>query len=380
VLLKDLPDVIRVGIVGANPDYGWGSGVHRRVIEHLPGFTLEGVCTTREASAREAASLFGAPLWFTDASALVAHPDIDLVAICVKAPHHYAIAKAALGAGKHIYCEWPLATTLEQSEELAALAAAHRSKAMIGLHLRGSPAMRQAADLVAAGFVGSVYSVTLSARVFGPVMRAMATRAGGTTLLSIYGGHILDALDHYFGGITDIAMRGAIHLPNVDETGAAVDRDAFDHLQFCGSLGNGGLFNVDLAGVSLANMGCRWRIEGRDGVLVLSNRDPTLPAIESLVLHGARGGALLAPIAIDPRFDRSTIPPEPDRYHAYPNSAASREALSSIGTLYTELGEAIRAGGSATPDFRRAVEIQRLLASAEAAATIIPPSLAGVAI
>ena len=119
---------IRVGLVGANPEYGWGSGVHRRVLERLPGFSLQGVCTTREQSARAASTAFGAPLWFTDGAALAAHPEIDLVAICVKAPHHYAVARAALEAGKHVYCEWPLTTTLEQSEELARLAPPEAAK------------------------------------------------------------------------------------------------------------------------------------------------------------------------------------------------------------------------------------------------------------
>lgn len=370
-----LNDVIRVGIVGASPGYGWGSGVHRRVIERLPDFTLHGLCTTREESAREAAAIFGVPLWFTSPAALSAHPDIDLVAICVKAPHHYTIAKAALAAGKHVYCEWPLATSVEQAEELAALADERGVKAMIGLHMRGAPAMRQAAQLIAEGFLGDMYSVTLNARLFGPIMRAMATRAGGTTLLSIYGGHLLDALDHYFGGITEIATRGAIHLPPVDETGASIDRDAFDHLQFHGRLANGSLFNVDLAGVSLEGVGCDWRIDGRDGVLMASNRDSALPAIESLVLQGASRGGTLSPIANDPRFDCAVIPPQPDRYAAYPNSAASREALVAIGTLYTELGKAIRSDGPVSPDFRRAVKIQRMLDRADVMAANTIPSL-----
>ena len=354
--------VIRVGIVGANPDYGWGSGVHRRVIQHLPGFTLQGVCTTREHSARQAAEQFGAPLWFTDHRALAMHPDIDLVAICVKAPHHYAIAHAARSAGKHVYCEWPLATSLEQAEELATLAERQGVKAMIGLHLRGSPALRQAARLMAQGYVGRLYGMTVHARIFGPIMRAMATRAQGTTLLSIYGGHLIDAIDNYGGGIVECAMRSAIHLPAVDETGAPVERDAFDHLQVQGTLRDGALFNLDLAGVSLSGMGCAWRIEGSEGALLLSTRDATLPAIESLVLHGARHGGPFNPIAIAPELDCAAIAAKPDRYSAYPGSFASREALSSIGNLYAELGEAIRADAPVTPDFHRAVAIQKMLA------------------
>jgi len=362
-----MSDEIRVGIIGASPGYGWGSGVHRRVLDRLDGFSLHGVCTTREESARAAATEFGAPLWFTDGAALAQHPEIDLVAVCVKARDHYTVARAALMAGKHVYCEWPLSTTLEQSEELAALARARGVKAMIGLHLRGSAALRQAARMVAEGFVGDVYSVSANVRLFGPVMRAMATRAGGTTLLSIGAGHVLDALDHYFGGVADIAMRGAIHLPPVDETGAPVARDAFDHLQFHGTLGSGALFDIDLAGVSMTAMGCLWRIDGREGTLILSTRDPDLPAFEALALHGARAGGPLEPIALDATLDCAAIPAEPDRYEAYPNSYASREALAAIGTLYTQLGDAIRNDGPVEPDFHRALEIQRLLATTEAA-------------
>jgi predicted dehydrogenase len=358
----EAPVVIRVGMVGANPDYGWGSGVHRRVIGHLPGFTLQGVCTTREDSARRAAAQFGAPIWFTDHRALTAHPDIDLVAICVKAPHHYAIAHAALNAGKHVYCEWPLTISVEQADELAALARRQGVKAMIGLHLRGSPALRQAARLVAEGYVGRLYGLTVHARMFGPQMRAMATRAGGTTLLSIYGGHLMDAIDHVGGGIAQCAMRTAIHLPPVDENGAPVDRDAFDHLQCHGSLRGGALFALDLAGVSLSGMGCSWRIEGSEGALMLSTRDATLPAIEALALHGARHGGPFEPIAIAPELDCAAIPAGPDRYSAYPGSFASREALASIGNLYAELGAAIRADTPVTPDFDRAAAIQKLLA------------------
>lgn len=227
--------------------------------------------------------------------------------------------------------------------------------------------MRMAAALIADGYIGDVYSVNLTARVFGPMMRAMALRAGGTTLLSIYGGHLLDAVDHYFGGITDIAARTAIHLPPVDEVGAPIHRDAFDHLLFHGSLQGGALFNIDLAGVSMTGMGSHWRIEGREGTLILSTRDASLPAIEALSLYGGHKGGPIEAIAVDPRFECSNIPSEPDRYAAYPGSFAAREALSSIGNLYSDLGTAIRTNGPVAPDFDRAVKIQGLLARIESA-------------
>ena len=89
---------IRVGLLGANPEKGWGSAVHIPAIATLPAFTLEAVGTTRQQSAEESARRFGARLAFSDARALTSHPDIDLVAITVKAPEHYPLAMMALEA------------------------------------------------------------------------------------------------------------------------------------------------------------------------------------------------------------------------------------------------------------------------------------------
>ena len=354
---------LRVGIVGANPAIGWGSGVHARAIGMLPGFTLEGVCTTRAESASEAKRRFGAAHAFTDAAALAHHPEIDIVAICVKAPHHHAIAREALIAGKHVYCEWPLALTVAQAEELAAMAAARGRKAMIGLHMRGAAAMRTMAGLIADGFVGEVRSVNLHARLFGPLMRPMAQRAGGTTLLSIYGGHLLDAIDHYFGGVAAIAARQAIHLPAIDEAGQALARDAADHLLLSGALHGGALFSVDLGGFTPGGFGTRWRIDGSAGSLILSTPDPSLAAIESLAIEGARAGEAWQPIASAARHDNAAVPPTPDRYSAYPGSDASRAALVAIANLYGALGDAIRHDRAVEPDFARAAAVQTMLAA-----------------
>jgi predicted dehydrogenase len=356
---------VRVGLVGANPDRGWGSGVHRRVISLLPELELSAVCTTRASSAQAAKVQFGARHAFTDSGELAAHPDVDLVSVCVLAPHHYSIARAALDAGKHVYCEWPLALTPPQAEELAALAAERGVKAMIGLHLRGAPALRYAAELIRQGFLGRVTGVNLNVRVVGSITRAMAQRAGGTTLISIYGGHLLDAADHYFGSLTEWSATAATHLPPFDEQGAPVERDAADQLVLQGKLEGGALFSLDLSGGAPAGLGSVWRIEGSEGVLVLSSARPDMPAMEALALSGARLGEPLRDLEIPPEYDCSPVPAEPLRYPAYPGVEASRDALVSIGVLYQRLARAVREDGPVEPDFARAAKIQKLVAEIE---------------
>ena len=99
---------LRVGIVGASPGRGFASIAHIPALQTLPNIEITAVCTTRQDSADAAARHFGIPLAFSDPARLAQHPDVDLVTVCVKVPDHYAPVMAAIDAGKHVYCEWPL--------------------------------------------------------------------------------------------------------------------------------------------------------------------------------------------------------------------------------------------------------------------------------
>ena len=80
------------------------------------------VCTSRPETAQESAKYYGANLAFHDYNAMVNHPGIDLVTVCVRAPFHHRMVMAALEAGKHVFCEWPLGVNLAEAEEMASLA------------------------------------------------------------------------------------------------------------------------------------------------------------------------------------------------------------------------------------------------------------------
>ena len=82
----------------------------------LPDFEISAVCTTRQDSADAAARHYGVPLAFCDAEKLARHPDVDLITISVKVPDHYLPVMAAIEAGKHVYCEWPLGRNTDEAE------------------------------------------------------------------------------------------------------------------------------------------------------------------------------------------------------------------------------------------------------------------------
>ena len=149
----------RVGIVGLQPGRSWAAMAHLPALRHLSDdFDVVGVANSSHASAQAAAAACGIPRAFADLREMVASPDVDIVAVTVKVPAHWDIVRAALEAGKHVYCEWPLGRSLEEAEELARLAHERGVLAVTGTQARVTPAMRQLKRLVDEGFVGKVLS------------------------------------------------------------------------------------------------------------------------------------------------------------------------------------------------------------------------------
>jgi hypothetical protein len=147
---------LRVGIVGANPSRGFASIAHIPALQALPDFEISAVCTTRQDSADAAASNYGAPLAFCDAEKMAQHPDVDLVTVSVKVPDHYRPVMAAIEAGKHVYCEWPLGRSTDEAAQMLAAAERRGVRHAVGLQGQVSPAICYVKGLTAEGYVGRV--------------------------------------------------------------------------------------------------------------------------------------------------------------------------------------------------------------------------------
>src|SRR5437016_10363902 len=102
-------------------------------------------------SARAAGEAFGVSAVFTDHEQLVIQPDIDVVVVTVKVPHHRELVAAAIAAGKAVYCEWPLGHDLDDARTMAALAAEKRVRTVIGLQARQAPAIEFVQELLRDG-------------------------------------------------------------------------------------------------------------------------------------------------------------------------------------------------------------------------------------
>src|ERR1700689_5150068 len=157
-----MADKIRLGLIGASVRGTWSARSHLPALQASSDVELTAVCTTRADSAEAARQAYGARLAFDDYRKMVSSQEIDAVAVVVRVPSHYAPTKAALEAGKHVYCEWPLGRTTSEAEELAALAKYNRLVTAVGLQARVDPALMHMKEQVEAGFVGEVLSVHVS--------------------------------------------------------------------------------------------------------------------------------------------------------------------------------------------------------------------------
>src|ERR1700681_1599692 len=245
---------IRVGIIGVSPQRGFASIAHIPALQALPEFEISAVCTTRQDSADAAGKHFGIPLAFSDAEKLAQHPDVDLITVSVKVPDHYEPVMAAIEAGKHVYCEWPLGRDTDEAVRMLDAAERKGIRHVVGLQGQVSPAINYVKDLVAQHYVGRVLSATMitCAPNWGAsIDRAyQADRANGANLLTINGGHKIDALCHCLGEfreLTAFAVSQRDRIP-LESTGELVAKNVPDQLVVNGIVADGAVVSFQIRG------------------------------------------------------------------------------------------------------------------------------------
>lgn len=151
---------VRVGMIG----YKFMGKAHSNAYRALPMFfpnvprpVMKAICGRDAQGVEEARERFGWESAETDWRRLVARDDIDMIDINAPSDVHKEIAIAAAAAGKHIFCEKPLALNLADSIDMLNAAEKAGVKHMIGFNYRFAPAVRLAKKLIAEGRIGRIY-------------------------------------------------------------------------------------------------------------------------------------------------------------------------------------------------------------------------------
>lgn len=358
--MTDTP--IRVGFIGLNPGIHWASTAHIPALQALPDdFTVVGVANTSLASSQNAAEAFGLPHAFENAQALVASPEVDLVVVTVKVPHHHELVSAALAAGKHVYCEWPLGNGLAEARELADLAEAKGVVAAVGTQMRVAVEVEYLRQLIADGYVGNVLSTTLvgSGGQWGAETDAahayLYDRTNGANLLTIPLGHTLAGLQEVLGPIDTVSARliNRRKTVHVADTGETIPTTSHDQILIHGTLASGAALSVHYRGGQSRGTNLLWEINGTQGDIQVTGATGH-GQITQLFIHGANGDATeLAPLT-----------PPAEALAGWPDTSVARN----VARIYALIARDIRTGSRSAPSFRNAVALHETIDAIERAA------------
>ena len=148
-----------IGLIGTGfmgKAHALAFGAARAVMGDVPESHLAVLCDTPVEKAKQMADQFGFAKSTADWTSLISDPDVDIVSITTPNALHFEMAIAAIKAGKHVYCEKPLALTLDQAREMRDAARIAGVKTMVGYNYIKNPAFTHACRLIQGGEIGEI--------------------------------------------------------------------------------------------------------------------------------------------------------------------------------------------------------------------------------
>ena len=274
-----MADELKLGIIGA----GQIAKAHLKKYQEVPGVKMVAVCDINEAEARHVAEEYKIPQVFTNFRDLLALKDIVAVDVCLHNNLHASVSIAVMEAGKHVYCEKPLAGSYTDAKSM--VDAARRTGRLLHMQLSTLYGMdtKAAKHLIDDGQLGKVYYAKSSAYrrrgrpyVDGygtPAFVQKAIASGGALYdMGVY--HIAQIL-YLIGNPAVKTVSGATY----QETGMYDDRR------------KGGKYDVEELGVGLA------RLEGGVTFFIEEAWAIHLGGTDGSKIAGSKGGVTLSPFA-----------------------------------------------------------------------------------
>ena len=146
---------IKCGVIGL----GWFGEKHCEVLHDFPQAEIAAVCTRRPERLKEVADRFQVPKTYTDYHEMLADSEIDVVSVVTMWDQHVEPTIAALEAGKHVFLEKPMASSVEDCDRIVEAAAHATGKFMVGHICRFNPRYAAAKAEIEAGNIGEILSI-----------------------------------------------------------------------------------------------------------------------------------------------------------------------------------------------------------------------------
>lgn len=130
-----------------------------KAVFDLPlNLTLAALADADPQRARQCAQSWGFETAHSDWQQLIDDPKVNLIAITTPNHLHFPMTMAALAAGKPVYCEKPLAVSLEQAEQMRQAAKAAGVVTRVGYNYQHNPIIQRARDMIQRGELGQIIS------------------------------------------------------------------------------------------------------------------------------------------------------------------------------------------------------------------------------
>ena len=220
---------------------------------------------------------------------LVADPAVDIVDITSPNALHHEMAMAAIAAGKHVYCEKPLAVTLAEAEDMAAAARAKGVKTMVAFNNIKTPAAMLARQLIERGDIGEPmrFRGWFDQGFFNdpdlPFSWRCSRREAGSGALGDLGSHVVAVAQYLMGDVEAVIAQAQTYFPTrplpgagsgygarADETAVRVPVENEDQIQALIRFRSGAGGTIEASRVAAGKVfGVYWEVSGTKGTIIM---------------------------------------------------------------------------------------------------------------
>jgi UDP-N-acetylglucosamine 3-dehydrogenase len=146
---------LRWGVIGI----GWFGEEHAAALAGLPEVEVYSLCTRTRSRLDEVGAKFGVKRLHTDYNEMLADPELDVVSVTTMWDQHTGPTLAALAAGKHVFLEKPMASTVEDCRKIIEAERQAGKFLMVGHIVRFNPRHAVARREILAGKIGKIVSI-----------------------------------------------------------------------------------------------------------------------------------------------------------------------------------------------------------------------------
>lgn len=355
---------LRVGVVSAN----WG------MIAHLPAWQVNGVevaavCTSREETARAAATKYGIERYYWNVAEMAADPTLDIIDVGTRPDLRRDMVLSALGQGKHVLAAANFAADLDSARAMRDAARQAGRVAMLDSTLAVIPAHRQVKAMIDRGSIGRVVAINARLQIslfageaqVGNGWRWFGTKSHGASAMRNLGTHALHLLTELLGPVESVTAQQALALSEWRFPDGTTQRpEVNDTAQLMLRFTNGTIGTLSVGWATPALAGWAMQIDGETGTLVTRADGAWFPTTQSVEMFCGAGAQPLAALAVDPAI-------EPAPFIMPPNCPPQAD---DIARLIRRFAAAIDGRNTAPqPDFERAFHVEAVLDAAERAST-----------